>query len=166
MKPIIVLTGPAASGKNTIGHLYATRFCQRGVVIDGDVVRQMLRQPHHAPWDGTEGLAQHRLGVHHNCLLAHSFYLQDCDVIVLDVLWMNLAAQYRAELAPHPLCIVRLLPTWEEVLRRLHSRPPSITDDEARWTYDQQLQLDSADHTLENSTLSPEDCAQWIANLP
>lgn len=163
MQSITLLTGPAASGKNTIAKLYATRFCERCAVIDGDVVRQMLYQPHVAPWDEPEGLIQHRLGVHHNCLLAKSFVDSGCEVVILDVLWSDLAQRCRHELSDYPLRIVRLLPTWETALKRLHERPPSITDDEARWVYDTQLALTDFDLSIDNTALSPEEVSQQLA---
>lgn len=162
MKPILVLTGPTASGKNTIGHLYATRFCERGAVIDVDAVRAMLRQPHAAPWE-PEGLAQHRLGVRHACMLARSFVGEGYDVIILDVLWADLRAAYRAHLSGIPMRIVRLMPTWDEALRRLHARPHTITDAEAKWVYRQQQRLTDVDADIDNTTLSPDSIAEWLS---
>ena len=163
MKPITLLTGPAASGKNTIANVYAAHFSERCAVVDGDVVRQMLRQPHVAPWDEPEGLIQHRLGVHHNCLLAKSFVDNDCEVVILDVLWADLAARYRDELSVYALYVVRLLPSWEVSLKRLHGRPPSISDSEARWTYDAQLGLTEFDLSIDNSARTVEHVAQQLA---
>jgi len=163
MKPITLLTGAAASGKNTIAQYYATRFCERCAVIDGDVVRWMLRQPHIAPWDEPEGLAQHRLGVKHACMLAKSFAAEDCEVMILDVLWADLAQRYRDDLRGYPLRIVRLLPSWETSLKRLHERPPSISDSEARWVYDTQLALTDFDLSIDNSALSVEEVARRLA---
>src|SRR5258708_19575543 len=128
MNPITILTGPAAAGKNTIAQVYATQFCERCAVIDVDLVRGMLRQPHFAPWDGTQGLEQHRLGVKHACMLAKSFLTEGYEVVLLDVVWPDLGQLYRQEFAGHYLRIVRLMPSWDESLRPLHSRPPSITD--------------------------------------
>jgi hypothetical protein len=164
MKPITLLTGPAASGKNTIGHIYATQFCQRCAVIDGDVVRAMLRQPHAAPWEA-EGLVQHRLGVKHACLLARSFADEGYDVIILDIVWADLAQLYRQFLSGYPLRIIRLMPSWEETLKRLHERPHTITDDEARWVYQQQQSLTDFDHSIDNSLMSAEEVAAWLASL-
>ncbi len=141
MPPITILTGPAASGKNTVAHLYATQLRQRCAVIDVDQVRWMLRQPHIAPWDEPEGLAQHRLGAHHACLLAKSFVDEGYETLILDVLWSDLPERYRRDLSGYALRIVRLMPTWDEALRRLHERPQSISDDEARWVYDTQVAL-------------------------
>jgi hypothetical protein len=165
MNPVLILSGPAACGKNTIGHLYATQFCARCAVIDVDTLRWMLRKPHVAPWVEPEGLDQHRLGVHHACMLAKSFVHENCDVIILDVIWADLASSYRRELADLPTYIVRLMPSWEESLNRLHSRPSPITDAEAHWIYDQQVALHDFDYDLDNTHLLPENVAFWLASL-
>src|SRR5712691_7545469 len=132
MNPITILTGFAGCGKNSVAQVYATQFCERCAVIDVDLVRGMLRQPHFAPWDGTQGLEQHRLGVKHACLLAKSFVTEGYEVVLLDVIWSDLGQLYQQELAGHDHRIVRLMPTWEESLRRLHDRAPTITDAEAQ----------------------------------
>lgn len=165
MKPIVVLTGPAASGKNTISHFYATEFCERGAVIDVDAIRWMLRKPHAAPWDGHEGLIQHRLGVYHACMLAKSFVDEGCEVIILDVLWADLPGRYRQELTGYPMQIMRLMPSWEESHWRLHQRMRSITDVEARWVYDQQTALTDFDHSIDNSHIPAREAAALIASL-
>lgn len=165
MQRITLLTGPAASGKNTVAHLYATRFCERCAVIDGDVVRAMLRQPHAAPWEGDEGLRQHRLGARHVALLARSFAAQGYEVVALDVLWADLPQIYRAELAGLTLKIVRLMPRWDVALARLHERPPSISDDEARWVYETQTALRDYDLSIDNSEQSAEATAAELGKL-
>ncbi len=159
---ITILTGPSAAGKNTIGYTYAREFPQPCSVIDGDQVRWMYTQPHIAPWHGDDGLRQHQIGVRHNCLLARSFHELGLEVVILDVLWADLAASYRAELAGLPHRIVRLLPTLEECLRRHHQRPPSISDDEVKWTYDHTAALTDYDLSLDTTTLSAEQVAAWL----
>lgn len=163
---VTVLTGPAASGKNTVGHLYATQFSERCAVIDVDVVRSMLRKPHAAPWEGEEGIHQHRLGVRHACMLARSFTAEGCEVVILDVLWADLGTAYRRELRHHVCQIVRLMPSWDESQRRLHERFHTISDTEARWVYDQQVSLQDYDYTLDNTSIAPEAAARWLASLP
>lgn len=165
MYPVTILTGPAAAGKNTIAHLYATQFCDRCAVIDVDLVRWMLRQPHRAPWEGEEGLNQHRLGAKHASLLARSFVAEGCEVVVLDVVWADLSILYRRELADCTCRIVRLLPSWDETLNRLHNRSHSINDAEARWVYDTQAQLTDYDYSVDNSSMSAEAAAAWLATL-
>jgi chloramphenicol 3-O-phosphotransferase len=166
MQPITVLTGPAASGKNSVAHVYATQFRERCAVIDGDLVRWMLRQPHAAPWDEPEGLAQHRLGARHASMLARSFVDEGYETLILDVLWADLPERYRRALDGCPLRIVRLMPTWEESLRRLHERPHSISDAEARWVYDAQMALRDFDYSLDNTNVPVEQAAAWLASLP
>ena len=166
MNPITILTAPAAAGKNTIAHIYATQFCERCAVIDVDVVRGMLRQPHFAPWDGNQGLEQHRLGVRHGCMLAKSFLAEGCEVVLLDVVWGDLGRLYRQELTGHYARIVRLMPSWDESLQRLHGRFQTITDAEAQWVYSTQQALQDFDYTLDNTALSAEAVAVWLASLP
>lgn len=161
MPLITILTGPSAAGKNTIGYTYA-RQSEHCSVIDGDQVRWMYTQPHIAPWHGEEGLHQHQIGVRHNALLARSFHSLGLEVIILDVLWADLSAIYHAELADAPHRIVRLLPTLEECLRRHHQRPPSISDDEVKWTYDHTAALADYDLSLDTNSLSAEQVAAWL----
>lgn len=165
MPRITLLTGPAASGKNTVAHLYATRFCERCAVIDGDAVRWMLRQPHHAPWEGEEGLRQHQLGARQAALLGRSFAEQGYEVVALDVLWADLPQIYREELADLTLKIVRLMPRWDVALARLHARTPSISDDEARWVYETQVALRDYDLSIDNSEQSAEATVAELSAL-
>jgi hypothetical protein len=166
MNPITILTGPAAAGKNTIARVYATQFCERCAVIDVDLVRDMLRRPHFAPWDGSQGLDQHRLGVKHACMLANSFLAEGYEVVLLDVVWADLGQLYHQELAGHYCRVVRLMLSWDESLQRLHGRPDTITDAEALWVYASQQLLQDYDYTIDNTTLSPEAVAAWLASLP
>jgi hypothetical protein len=111
-------------------------------------------------------LEQHRLGVKHACMLGKSFRAEGFEVVVLDVVWADLDQLYRQELVGHFARMVRLMPTWHEALRRLHERPHSITDAEARWVYDTQQSLHDYDYTIDNTNLSPEDVAAWLSSLP
>ena len=163
MARITLLTGPAASGKNTIAHVYATEFSAQCAVIDTDLLRWMLRNPHLAPWptDPPDSPAQqqHRLGIKHACLLARSFVENGYEVVICDAVGDGLARLYQALLAGHDFRIVLLLPTWEEALRRLKSRPPTITEAEARLVYDQQNQLSVYTLKIDNSDLTPQAVA-------
>src|SRR5258708_34186174 len=126
MNPITILTGPRGGGKNTIAHVYARQFCERCAVIDGDLIRGMLRQPHFAPWNGSQGLDQHRLGVVHACMLAKSFLAEGYEVVLLDVVWDDLGQLYRQELSGHYFRIVIFMVAWEEALQLFHDRPYTI----------------------------------------
>jgi hypothetical protein len=159
---ITILTGPSAAGKNTVGYTYARQFSPKCAVIDGDQVRWMYTQPHIAPWHGEEGLRQHQIGVQHGAMLARSFVGLGLEVVVLDVLWADLAARYRSQLAGLNVRIVRLLPTLEECLRRHHQRPPSISDEEVKWTYNHTATLTDYDLTLDTTDLAAEQVASWL----
>ncbi len=169
MPPITLLTGPAGSGKNTIAHLYATEQRSACAVVDTDLARWMLRQPHLAPWptDPPDSPAQyqHRLGIKHACMLARSFVSEGYETVICDVVGDSLAQYYRDLLHGFDFAIVLLLPTWEESLRRLHGRSHSITEHEARLLYDQQQTLTNYDHRLDNTTFSASDAARWLAEL-
>lgn len=163
MSLITILTGPSASGKNTVGYAYARQFCQRCAVLDGDQVRGMYAQPHIAPWHGDEGLRQHQIGARHTAMLARSFNAMGLEVVILDVLWADLPAIYRDELKDFQIRIVRLLPTLDECLRRHHLRAPSISDDELRWTYNHSADLTDYDLSRDTTHLSPEQVALWLS---
>ncbi|HSH79595.1 MAG TPA: hypothetical protein VLA19_13810 [Herpetosiphonaceae bacterium] len=66
---MLILTGPTAAGKNTVGTLLAKQR-ERCAVVDFDSVRAMFVHPHRASWQGAEGKAQHLHGTHLVCLLA------------------------------------------------------------------------------------------------
>ncbi|HEY8601542.1 MAG TPA: hypothetical protein VIL85_24155 [Thermomicrobiales bacterium] len=161
---MLILTGPPAAGKNTIGALLA-RQRERCAVIDVDVVRAMIVQPHRAPWHGAEGWRQHRLGVHQACRLASGFVADGWEVIILDLLSDSTLPLYRQSLAPRQFQIVQLLPTWAECARRFRERGPVLTDDEFALLYRGQEQFTAFDLRLDNTTLAPADVATTIAML-
>ena len=166
MKPITILTGPAAAGKNAVADIYATRFSERCAVVDVDMLQHMIHNPCLKPWDDAPGLAQHRLCARHACMLARSFVSEGYEVVILDALWADLARNYRAALADYPVRVIRLLPSWEESLRRLRQRPVPISEAEARWFYERQLALREFDFGLDNTHLPPDEVAAWLASLP
>lgn len=167
MTRLTLLTGPAASGKNTIAHLYATEFSSQCAVIDNDLVRWMLRNPHLAPWptDPPDSPAQyqHRLAIKHTCMLGRSFVAEGFEVVICDVVGDELAQHYRDLLAGCHFRIVLLLPSWDESLRRLKARGHSITEEEAALLYEQQRQITNYDARLDTTRLSPFETAAWLA---
>lgn len=160
---VLILTGPPATGKNTIAALLAKRLT-RCAVIDVDIVRWMVLQPHKAPWNGEEGKAQQRLGVQNACLLAKSFIGAGFDVIILDVLIDETAHLYTTELKQFEPKIVLLLPTFDEIKKRNSIRGKRITDDEVEMLYNWQKHLSVYDVVIDNSDLTAEDTAVQLVN--
>jgi len=152
---IIILTGPAGSGKNTIANLYA-RSRDKGADIDVDLLRWMYRKPHVALWEGEEGFRQLILGVQHACLLAKSFSDEGCDVAITDILTNETAQIYREALKDYNYKIIKLNPTWDESLKRLRGKG-TITDEEAKFVYDLQTKLADFDKSIDNTNLEPEE---------
>jgi guanylate kinase len=159
---IIILTGPAASGKNTISKILAQKK-ERCAVIDVDTVRQMYVQPHKAPWDGKEGNAQQLLGVENTCLLARSYSQQNIDVVILDVLTGETASLYKKNL--NEVKIILLMPTFAEAQKRFKERPSTITDDEFKMIYEWEENLTVFDEKIDNTTLSAEEIADKISAM-
>ena len=158
---IVLLTGPPAAGKNTVAASLARRL-DRIAVIDDDVVRGMVVQPHHAPWEGSEGHAQQVLGVRNACTLAREFVANGYDVLVLDVVTERTAALYRREL---DLAIVRLLPDRGETDARSETRSEGLLPEERRMLYGQQQAFRGADLTIDNTILSPDTVADELRQL-
>ena len=161
---ILILTGPPGAGKNTVAAAFAQRR-ERCAVIDVDLVRRMVAQPHHAPWEGAEGAQQHRLGVRNACLLARTFRAHDYRVLIHDVVSPETARLYRRELSAQNPAIVLLLPTFAEIVRRNDSRPPRLTSEQIRTLYRQQATFGDYDHTIDTTALSPEAVAAWLLTL-
>ena len=76
---IVILTGPAGAGKNTVAEIFAKKR-ERCAVVDVDVVRHMLVEPHKAPWAGDEGRVQQVLGVQNACALAKNFLQNNLEI--------------------------------------------------------------------------------------
>lgn len=158
----LIITGPAASGKNTISQILAQRR-ERCAVIDVDIVRWMYRQPHKAPWEGEEGREQQKFGAENACLLAKQFAAKGIDVVILDVVTNQTIALYK-ELLPEGHVIL-LLPTKDEAFKRFTGRPHTITEEEFNMVYAWQEELTGFDTKIDNTHLSAEETAQQLEKL-
>ena len=138
----------------------------RCAVIDVDLVRWMVVQPHKAPWDGEEGKRQQLLGVQNTCLLTQRFLEANLTVLILDVLSPETAMLYRTLLAASAPKIVLRLPTLEEIIRRNRTRP-RLTDEELRLLYEQSEQFTSYDEKVDNTHIPAESLVEWfLARYP
>lgn len=158
---IIILTGPPAAGKSTIGKSLATKL-NRCAVVDVDLLRAMVVKPHVPPWQGEEGMAQLRLGAANACILAQNFNRAFYHVVILDVLTDETARIYRHQLDQLDHRIVLLLPALEVVLERNQLRGQILTDAEVRLLYDWQRRLTDYGQQIDNSERSAEDVADWL----
>ncbi len=163
MRPfILILTGPPAAGKSKIGPIIARQLA-RGAVIDVDLLRAVIVQPHIAPWRGDAGMAQLRLGAQNACAVARNAVDAGFNVVILDVLTDETAALYHGELYTIPHEIVLLLPTLAAVLHRNQVRGQFLTDDEVELLYGWQQQLTRYDFRIDNTEITAETVAHQLA---
>lgn len=158
---ILILTGPPAAGKSTIGSLLAKKI-NHCAVIDVDLLRAMVAHPHIPPWQGDEGMAQLRLGAANACILAQNFNRALFHVVILDVLTDETARIYRHQLDQLDHRIVRFMPTLETVLQRNQERGQVLTDDEVRLLYEWQTELTDYDQSIDNTGLSAKEVAATL----
>ena len=159
----LILTGPPASGKNSVAPLIA-RQRARCAIIDVDQVRGMLVQPHAAPWEGEEGIRQCRLGVENATTLASRFADDGCDVILLDFIWDYTVEIYRQQLARYKPIIVQLMPTLPETLRRNHMRG-WLPAHEVEMLYAHMQAFEQYDAKIDNTDMSLEELAHLLAHM-
>ena len=161
---MLIITGPTASGKNTVAMELAGRR-ERCAVVDFDLVRRMFVKPHEPPWAGAEGRSQQALGVRHVCALAEGFSEAGWDVIILDVLSDETVKIYRELLRRFNPKVVQLLPAFSELARRFQERGPVLTEDELRMVYEEQGKYTQYDLRIDNTGLGPEEVAAQAASL-
>jgi predicted kinase len=111
MRPPLLLTGGPAAGKSATA-LRLVEPLRRAAVIDVDDIRHLVVVGHAAPWDGSEGQLQQRIGVENACDLARRYLHWGIDVVLSDVLTHETAALYR-DLLPGVLVVQLRLPLPE-----------------------------------------------------
>jgi len=158
---ILLLTGPPASGKNTIATLLAKRL-ERCAAIDVDQLRLMIVQPNGITWESRERAAQEDLVVRNACSLAQNFMEAGSDVIISDVITERSLETYKSSLSQTSIKTVLLLPTETEVMGRLLSRPDYLSRGEVTSVYDQQARFEDYDEKLDNTELQPDEVVEWL----
>ncbi len=161
---MLIISGPTASGKNTVGHILALQR-ERCAVVDFDLVRKMFVKPHQPPWAGEEGKGQQFLGVKQVCSLAENFGKAGWEVIILDVLSTETVKIYWQLLSQNNLRIVQLLPTFEELNQRFYQRGACLTDNELKMVYDQQSDYTNYDLRIDNTFINPDEVTKLISHL-
>jgi chloramphenicol 3-O-phosphotransferase len=180
---VLILTAPSAAGKNAVASAVAS-LCHRLAVIDVDVVRYMVVQPHKIPGAVTAELGyadelDWRVGVNSACRLAISFAESSFEVMVLDVLTHESMVQYRSGLRAFDPKVVLLLPSLDEVMKRHRERGPEpegsfmrgqglaaggwrLSAEDVVRLYRQQESLTGYDIRMDSSSLSPEEVAKQL----
>jgi chloramphenicol 3-O-phosphotransferase len=158
----LVLTGPPAAGKSTIGRL-AAQDRPRAAFIDIDDVRHLVVSGHAAPWEGEEGRRQRRLGVLNGCALAANFLAAGIDVVIADVLTDDTAALYRESLPG--VLILELVVDLAEARRRAAGRPVHLTPAEFRELHARQAAFTAGDIRLDTTRLPVRTAAARVRNL-
>ena len=158
---ILIITGPPAAGKSTIGPLLA-KTLTRCAVIEVDWLRKMVVQPHLAPWRGEAGMAQLRLGAENACAIARNCVTAQFNVVILDVLTEETAHLYRTAFADLPHRMVLLLPSRMTSVLRNQTRGQFLTDAEVELLYTWQEQLTLYDQKIDNSILPAEAVVQQL----
>jgi predicted kinase len=161
---IVVLTGGPGAGKSTIARAVAP-LRRRCAVIEVDDVRQMLVQPHAAPWDGAEGLRQQKLGARNAARLAIGFANDGEDVVIADVLDNETAALYRRSLSEQGVQIVHLRVSEALARDRAAGRHYSLTDEQMRALHMAQADFVDYDRQLDTSVVSVSDAALQVSEI-
>jgi guanylate kinase len=161
---ILILTGPAAAGKNTVGHIIA-QMREKCAVIDVDDIRHMAIKPHIAPWYGEAGLKQAKLGVKNACVLAKNFSDEGFDVIILDVLTDETANLYTESLTELNPKIIMLYPRLDEVKKRNSARSYNLQEERLISLHKEQEDFKEYDKKIDNSEISAEETAEKILKI-
>jgi predicted kinase len=161
---IVVLTGAPGAGKSTIARAVAP-LRRRCSVIEVDDVRQMLVQPHAAPWAGAEGLRQQKLGVSNAAQLAIGFADDGADVVIADVVNNETAGLYRRTLAEQGVQIVHLRVSEALARDRTAGRHYSLMDDEMRALHMSQANFVDFDRQLDTSVMSVSHAALQVCEI-
>ena len=163
MRPPLLLTGPPAAGKSTTA-LALARSAPLAASIDVDDVRQLVVAGHAAPWEGSAGDLQQRIGVLNTCDLCLRFIAGGIEVVLCDVVTTAAAAIYRERLPG--LTIIRLRLPLDEARRRAQSRPVHLSEQEFDNLYDADAASTFAvDHEVDVAGLDRAEQARAIGRL-
>ncbi|MBC9823926.1 hypothetical protein [Terrabacter sp. MAHUQ-38] len=160
--PPLLLTGGPAAGK-TVTARFLAETTPRTAYLDVDDIRQLVKNGGAAPWDGTEGKAQHVLGVRNAAALARNFAGAGFNVTITDVVDTFTLAEYR-RLLPD-VFVVRLAISLEAAWLRARTRDVHLTDAEFDMLHAQQLAALEVDEELDVTHLDQARQAQSVGAL-
>ncbi|PZG15176.1 hypothetical protein [Nonomuraea aridisoli] len=162
MKRVLVLSGPPAAGKSTLGRRLAG-MRDRCAFIDVDDVRQLVVAGAAAPWEGAEGRRQRRLSAVNAGSLAKNFVAAEMDVVIADVVNEETLAVYRGAL--DGLVVVHLHVAYGRARARALGRPIHLTWDEFELLHREQEAVTGVDLWLDTTGLSVEETAERVLGL-
>jgi chloramphenicol 3-O-phosphotransferase len=158
---ILLLSGPPASGKNTIAELVAKRVA-RCAAIDVDQLRDMVIQPANTTWESRERAQREELAVRNACSIARNLMDSGYDVVISDVITETALETYKSALSGTAIKTIVLLPTENEIMGRLLSRPDYLSRGEVQSQYDQQSRFTEYDEKLDNTEMAPDAVVEWL----
>jgi len=161
LSQVLVLTGPPGAGTDAAADLLARRIA-RAAVVDAEVLHAMIPVGRRQSWEGDAGRAQAELRARNACALAANFVGAGYTPVIRDLLTDGTATLYRALLAPVPVSIILLLPSYEAVQQRTASRTPPFAADVLRTLYGSQRDLSEFDLLLDNTNLTAADVAERL----
>lgn len=163
MKKVVIISGPAAAGKDTTAKLLGEQV-ERSALISVDDLREFVVNGYAPPWDKKDGKEQLILGATNAIGMAQNFMARGFIPIITDVLGVEITAIYEKAFPESDRLIVTLLPTLEECLARNKSRGDGFPESRLKYLHEL-LSRDRAGEVIDNTNLSPEATAECIKAL-
>lgn len=119
---IVLITGPAGSGKSSVSKELAKKF-ERSAVIEVDKIRAMIVGGYARPWPYTDEVGlQLSLAAKNACDMASNFLEKGFNVIIDDVVGQKLLEQYSNFFRSQNFKAFLLMPSVESLLKRFDGR--------------------------------------------
>lgn len=164
MSKIVLITGPAGSGKTTVANELVKLF-EKSARVEVDYIRKMIINGYVKPYPHTEEAEnQIRISVKNACAIARNLVKVSFDVFIDDVVVSkDLLDFYYSQLKGYDFRVFLLLPSRDKVKERdtgrdktailgeralqLHDKF-SLRKEEKRW-----ILIDTTTHTVEQSVM-------------
>lgn len=153
MRPLVLSGGPAV-GKSTCGRRLAAQQA-RAAFVDVDDIRQLIVAGDATLWSGPEGESQHALAALNASAISRNLIAAGFDVTIADVVTSGALAVYRAELPDS--FIVHLAVSFDEALRRAHTRAVYLTCEEFELVHKLMAVPPDVDIVLDVTGMTPDE---------
>lgn len=131
MNQVIILSGPAGSGKSAVAQSLIERF-DRMLHVEVDVLRHFVKAGYRHPWaDDQQTREQRELAVRNACAITRESIATRYAVVIDDVLthdWQIALYRRLLEGVGAPVHLVTLLPSLDVTLKRDAARAYSIPE--------------------------------------